>query len=272
MTDESRRVPIKVKVVDKRKTNARSGVESENPSEGSRGVGADEGAPSAPLRDTVFNPALRKDAPSSDEGGVSSERDESGSAALDPLLGAGLAPGSEFDEELGSSSAPDVGGADDGADYLDDLRRLQAEFDNFRKRTFRERQQLEARGKRRLIERLLPVLDNFELAVAHGEGGPGVELVFKELKSSLETEGLAGIPAEGEPFDPQVHDAVESIEDAEVEHATVTKVYRRGYRFGDDVVRPAMVAVARPAEAAVAGDDEDDDVEEDAAEVAEGSG
>lgn len=131
-------------------------------------------------------------------------------------------------------------------DYLDDLRRVQAEFDNFRKRTFKERQQAEARGKRALVGHLLPVLDNFELAIAHGEGGSGVELVFKELKSALEREGLAEIPAEGRPFDPQVHEAVESVEDETVDQATVTSVYRRGYTFGEDVVRPAMVVVARP--------------------------
>ena len=131
-------------------------------------------------------------------------------------------------------------------DYLQDLLRVQAEFDNFRKRTFKERQSAEARGKRRIVEQLLPVLDNFGRAIAHGEGGAGVELVFKELKSVLESEGLAEIPALGNAFDPQVHEAVESIEDGSVEHALVHAVYRPGYTFDGEVVRPAMVVVARP--------------------------
>ncbi|HEY7874205.1 MAG TPA: nucleotide exchange factor GrpE [Actinomycetota bacterium] len=256
MTDESRRVPIKVRVVDKRKTNPQLEVESE--------AGTDEETASAPLRQTVFKPPLRETASSSEEdesrfvdAGVDASADEAPSSA-------GEDPESVSDEGSASSSAPTVGGKDDGADYLDDLRRLQAEFDNFRKRTFRERQQLEARGKTRLVEHLLPVLDNFERAIAHGEGGAGVELVFKELKSALEGEGLAEIPAEGVPFDPQVHEAVESVEDTEVVEPTVTQVYRRGYTFGGEVVRPAMVVVARPAEIAA----QDDDT----ADVAEGGG
>lgn len=141
-----------------------------------------------------------------------------------------------------------------GHDYLDDLRRVQAEFDNFRKRTFRERQSAEARGKRRIVEQLLPVLDNFGRAIAHGEGGAGVELVFKELTSVLEGEGLAEIPAQGNAFDPRVHEAVESIEDDSVDHALVHAVYRAGYTFDGDVVRPAMVVVARPPDDSSTGD------------------
>ena len=145
---------------------------------------------------------------------------------------------------------------------MQDLLRERAEFDNFRKRTLRERQHAEARGKRLIVEHLLPVLDNFERAISHGEGGAGVELVFKELKSALASEGLAEIEAEGKPFDPQVHEAVESVEDTEVEQPMVTSVYRRGYTFGGEVVRPAMVVVARPVEDAV----------DDQAEVAGGGG
>lgn len=228
MTDDQRRIPIKVKVVDKRKTNA----------DRASGDGTSSEAPSAHLRQTVSKPAVR-------EGASSSE------GQTPPSVDAGF----DFDEDASPSEGDASPAAveaenleDQGRDYLQDLLRVQAEFDNFRKRTFRERQQAEAQGKQRLIEHLLPVLDNFELAIAHGEGGAGVELVFKELKSSLEREGLAEIPAEGEVFDPQVHEAVESVEDPSVEQATVTKVYRRGYRFGDEVVRPAMVVVARPAE------------------------
>jgi molecular chaperone GrpE len=135
-------------------------------------------------------------------------------------------------------------------DYLDDLRRVQAEFDNYRKRMMKQQAELAERATARLVERLLPVLDNFERAISHGEGGEGVALVFKELKGALEAEGVEEIPSEGVPFDPHVHEAVESHEDESVEEPISQRVYRRGYRVKDHVIRPAMVVVARPLDAA----------------------
>jgi molecular chaperone GrpE len=135
-------------------------------------------------------------------------------------------------------------------DYLDDLRRVQAEFDNYRKRMMKQQAELAERATVRLVERLLPVLDNFERAISHGEGGEGVALVFKELKGALEAEGVEEIPSEGVPFDPRVHEAVESHEDENVDEPISQRVYRRGYRMKDHVIRPAMVVVARPLDAA----------------------
>jgi molecular chaperone GrpE len=135
-------------------------------------------------------------------------------------------------------------------DYLDDLRRVQAEFDNYRKRMMKQQAELAERATVRLVERLLPILDNFERAISHGEGGEGVALVFKELKGALEAEGVEEIPSEGVPFDPRVHEAVESHEDEKVEEPISQRVYRRGYRMKDHVIRPAMVVVARPLDAA----------------------
>jgi molecular chaperone GrpE len=142
-------------------------------------------------------------------------------------------------------------------DYLDDLRRLQAEFDNFRKRAVREQTAMAGRASAGLIEKLLPVLDNFEAAVAHGEGGPGVAMVHKQLRSTLEEQGLEEIPAEGVPFDPTLHDAFEAHEDESVTEPTSVKAFRRGYKIGGHVVRHAMVSVARPVE----GDDSRDAAE-----------
>jgi molecular chaperone GrpE len=135
-------------------------------------------------------------------------------------------------------------------DYLDDLRRVQAEFDNYRKRMMKQQAELAERATVRLVERLLPILDNFERAISHGEGGEGVALVFKELKGALEAEGVEEIPSEGVPFDPRVHEAVESHEDENVEEPISQSVYRRGYRMKNHVIRPAMVVVARPLDAA----------------------
>jgi molecular chaperone GrpE len=134
-------------------------------------------------------------------------------------------------------------------DYLDDLKRLQAEFDNYRKRMMREQTEIASRAGARLVERLLPVLDNFERAIGHSEDD-GMKLVHKELISVLESEGLSGIEALGAPFDPNLHEAVESYDEEGIIEPTVVKVHRTGYEFKGKVLRAAMVAVARPAESA----------------------
>ena len=131
-------------------------------------------------------------------------------------------------------------------EYLADLQRLQAEFSNYRKRMMRETAEAGARGAERLVVQLLPVLDNFERAIAHGEGGEGVGLVFKELQAVLETAGLEEVPGEGSPFDPQVHEAVDSREDGSVTEEVVRAVHRRGYTMNGKLLRAAMVGVARP--------------------------
>jgi molecular chaperone GrpE len=131
-------------------------------------------------------------------------------------------------------------------DYLGDLQRVQADFANYRKRMMRESAEAADRGAERVVAQLLPVLDNFERAISHGEGGEGVELVFKELKAVLENAGLEEVPGEGAPFDPQVHEAVESREDASVDEEVVRAVHRRGYAINGKLLRAAMVGVARP--------------------------
>jgi molecular chaperone GrpE len=136
--------------------------------------------------------------------------------------------------------------------YLDDLRRLQAEFDNYRKRTMREQTARIASASQALVSRLLPVLDNFELAVSHAEQSrdfdrmlKGVEMVFGELNEVLVGEGLVAIEASGKPFDPERHEAVAAAEEDGVEAGTVMDVIRKGYEFNGRVLRPALVKVAR---------------------------
>ena len=136
--------------------------------------------------------------------------------------------------------------------HLDDLRRLQAEFDNYRKRTMREQTARIASASQALVAKLLPVLDNFELAVSHAEQSrefdrmlKGVEMVFGELREVLSSEGLVSIEAEGKPFDPERHEAVVAVEQEGAEPGTVVDVIRKGYEFNGRVLRPAMVKVAR---------------------------
>ncbi len=169
--------------------------------------------------------------------------------------GDGAAPADAVEPvaEAAGNGDSTLGGADvvegevvEQPDYLGDLQRLQAEFANYRKRMMRETAEASARGAERVVGLLLPVLDNFERAISHGEGGEGVELVFKELKAVLESAGLEEVPGEGAPFDPQVHEAVESREDASVTEEVVREVHRSGYSMNGKLLRAAMVGVARP--------------------------
>jgi molecular chaperone GrpE len=137
-------------------------------------------------------------------------------------------------------------------EYLDTLRRVQAEFENYRKRVIKEQTALVDRATSGLVEQLLPVLDSFELALKNLDAAgseelesvrKGVELVYAELLGALEKAGLSRIEAEGKPFDPNVHEAVMQEEgDGE---PVVTDVLRTGYTLKGRVLRPAMVKVTR---------------------------
>jgi molecular chaperone GrpE len=136
--------------------------------------------------------------------------------------------------------------------YLDDLRRLQADFENYRKRTLREQTARTASASQALVARLLPVLDNFELAVSAAEQSrdfdrmlKGVEMVLGALREVLEGEGLVKIEAEGKPFDPERHEAVIAVEQDGSEPGMVIDIVRAGYELGGKVLRPAMVKVAK---------------------------
>lgn len=112
----------------------------------------------------------------------------------------------------------------------------------------REQAEIAKRAEARMLEKLLPVLDNLERALDHEPEGSSLGIVQRELMDALKSEGLQEIEALGTEFDPRFHEAVESHEDAEVPIPTVTSVHRRGYMLGERVLRPAMVGVARPVE------------------------
>jgi len=134
-------------------------------------------------------------------------------------------------------------------EYLDALQRLKAEFDNYRKRTARDQQQLAARAHERLVKELLPVLDDLERALAAAEDHEeaqledGVRLVHRALVDALLKEGLAEIETDGQ-FDPHVHEALLSQPDDDKESGAILDVLQKGYRIGDKVLRPARVIVA----------------------------
>ena len=125
-------------------------------------------------------------------------------------------------------------------DYLDALQRLQAEFDNYRKRMAKESTDRITAGIGGLAEQMLPVLDACEAAVAHGD--EGVEAILGSLRQVLDRAGLERIDAVGAPFDPSEHEAV-MHEPGEGDEQVVTEEMRAGYRWNGRVIRPAMVKV-----------------------------
>ncbi len=128
------------------------------------------------------------------------------------------------------------------------LQRHQAEFENFRKRTLREKEDLRVGAAGDLLTELLPVLDNFERALVHGQDDPlyqGVKMVQKQMLDILIGSGLILIGAEGEEFDPKVHDAIAQEEKEGYESGRITVVLQPGYMFHDKLLRPAMVKVAK---------------------------
>lgn len=132
--------------------------------------------------------------------------------------------------------------------------RLQAEWQNFRKRTDQEREVERTRANERLIEKLLPVLDDMERAIDHAKStadedanlsqfADGIQAVHTKMLGVLGAEGVEVIDPAGEPFDPLTHQAVGREENADVFEDTVSQVYQKGYRMGGKVIRSAMVTV-----------------------------
>jgi molecular chaperone GrpE len=133
-------------------------------------------------------------------------------------------------------------------ELLDTLQRVQADFDNYRKRAARDQQSLVARAHERLVKDLLPVLDDLERALeaaeAHEEAKleDGVALVTRSFADVLRKEGLEEVATDGK-FDPHVHEALLS-QPSEAEEGSVIEVLQKGYRLGDRVIRPARVVIA----------------------------
>ena len=129
------------------------------------------------------------------------------------------------------------------------LLRARAEFDNFRKRTEREKRETRRVASIDFIRDILPVLDGLELALKSASGNEGelrrgLELLLKQFRETLEKMGLLAVEAEGAKFDPHIHHAVEMVETEEYEDQTVIGEFQRGYFFRDQLLRPAMVRVA----------------------------
>lgn len=133
-----------------------------------------------------------------------------------------------------------------------DLQRLTAEYANYRKRVERDREAVINNAKASVAGELLSVLDDIERAAAHGDLTGAFKAVADKLVSTLAKTGLEPFAHEGEAFDPSVHEAVQHSTSPDVDGPTVTAVLRRGYTFGDKLVRPALVAVTDHEPAAAA--------------------
>ncbi len=140
------------------------------------------------------------------------------------------------------------------AERTSDLQRVTAEYANYRKRVDRDREVLVTNAKASVAGDLLSVLDDIELAKAHGDLTGAFKSVADRLIGALEKAGLQGFGAEGDPFDPAHHEAVQFGTSPDVDSPTVTGVFRRGYSFKDRPLRAAVVSVTGPEQAAPAGD------------------
>ena len=134
----------------------------------------------------------------------------------------------------------------------DKVKRQMAEFDNFRKRTTKEKDQMFSMGEKNVIEKMLPVVDNFERGLAaipeEEKGGAlasGMEMIYKQLYKQLEDLGVKPIEAVGKEFDPNFHNAVMQVASEEYESGYVAQEFLKGYTYHDTVIRHSMVGVVQ---------------------------
>ena len=132
----------------------------------------------------------------------------------------------------------------------DRVKRQMAEFENFRKRTEKEKTMMFETGAKSVIEKILPVVDNFERGLAavpedekNGAFAQGMEMIYKQLMTELENMQVKPIPAVGEEFNPDFHNAVMQVESEEYESGVIAQELQKGYTYRDSVVRHSMVAV-----------------------------
>jgi len=133
------------------------------------------------------------------------------------------------------------------AERTADLQRLQAEYSNYRRRVERDREAVRETALANVLTSLLPVLDDIDRAAAHGELVGGFKAVADSLAATVEKLGLQRFGTEGDPFDPNIHEALMHEQRDDVTEVTCVTVLQPGFRIGERIVRPARVAVAEPA-------------------------
>lgn len=154
--------------------------------------------------------------------------------------------------EIGDANAKVVGMEDQVAAMKDQYLRLNADFDNFRKRTLKEKENIGSSTKGDFIKALLPVLDNFDLAEKNITGETegetkiltGYQNMHKQMMEILSSQGLQAVPGVGEQFDPNDHEAIMREENEEMDEDTIIEEFRKGYKIGDTLIRASMVKVS----------------------------
>jgi|Deesub1362A_J573_1020465.scaffolds.fasta_scaffold00069_66 molecular chaperone GrpE len=167
----------------------------------------------------------------------------------EPAQPAAEAVSDEGQQDLGAQLAVESARAEE---YYQQLLRLRADFENFRRRTRQEREEWFRQAAEEIVAAMLPVLDNFERALAKPGDSledflTGIRMIHRQLGEILAQQGLERIPGTGEEFDPNLHEAVARVESGEVPENTIIEELRPGYYFKGKVIRPALVKVAKPA-------------------------
>ncbi len=177
------------------------------------------------------------------------ERVKAGTSAVAEVKEPGVLEYEDGNGDLGARLAQET---EKAADCRERLLRLQADFENYRRRTRQEREGWHRQAAEEVVSAILPVLDNFERALEHPGDRledflAGVRMIYRQLDEILAEQGLERIPGAGGEFDPRMHEAVGRVETAEVQENTVLEELRPGYYFKGKVLRPAMVKVAKRA-------------------------
>lgn len=212
-------------------------------------------AANEPIEEEPFDPAGDEDGEEAEAGDASAASGAAESAGSDAGEGA-AGPG-------GAEDAPAEPAAPSLEEQLADARkaterirqqmlRVAADFDNFRKRTVRDLEDARRRARQGVVRDFLPVFDNLERAVAHAGDAQepaafseGIRIVLKQFDDTLRKMDIHRVEAQGAPFDPSLHESIQLVESADHEVGTVVSVVQPGYRHGDELLRPALVAVSK---------------------------
>ena len=169
---------------------------------------------------------------------------------------------SETETEQLEELAKDISNGEELQEHKDKYLRLYADFENYKKRVIKDKEELLKYGNESLLYELLPVIDNLEMALKHAKSDSsaqdnslitgiiqGIEITLREFMKVLEKFGVAAISAADKPFDPSVHHAMSQVERNDVHENTVVEEFRKGYMLNDKVLRPSLVSVSKkPAE------------------------
>jgi molecular chaperone GrpE len=206
------------------------GTEEQTEGAGTQEDGAQEDADQAAAEETAEEPEAEAEEPAAETEEPAAEAEEPAADAI--------------------SSVKEKALRDKITALEDKVKRQMAEFDNFRKRTSKEKEQMFSMGERSVIEKMLPVVDNFErglAAVPEAEKGSaiasGMEMIYKQMMKQLEDLGVKPIEAVGKEFDPNFHNAVMQVESDELESGVVAQEFQKGYTYHDTVIRHSMVGV-----------------------------